>query len=46
MVVVALVRPLVARGLSWDLDGFDPPIVEKKRDCPIDGRDTQAVDSP
>jgi hypothetical protein len=38
MVVVTLVGALVARGLSWNFDRFDPTIIQKKRNRPIDGR--------
>ncbi|MFZ0683763.1 MAG: hypothetical protein WA304_07750 [Candidatus Cybelea sp.] len=46
MVVVTLVGALVARGLPRDFDGFDPSVIQKKRDRAINGGYAQAVDSP
>lgn len=46
MMVMPLVRAFVSRGLPRYLDRVDPAIVEKRAHRPINGRDTEPVDSP
>lgn len=45
MVMMPFVRALVSRWFARYFDRFDPAVVEKSADCPVDGCYAQAVDT-
>ena len=41
-----LSAPLVAGGLTWELDGMDPPLVRQGTDVAVYGGDTEGGHEP